>query len=544
MTTQERPQRGLAYKWRVLFSVVFGIFMIILDSTVVNVALRTLQRAYSVSLTEVQWVISIYVLALGITIPLSGFLADRFGIKRIYVTGLALFVLGSLLCGLAPSLSDSIWLLVAARALQGIGGGMAQPLASAYIFSTFPPAEQGLALGIFGIALVLAPALGPIVGGALVDADRWQWIFFINVPIGLLGCSMAAAWLREQPRTRQPNADPLGLITAVIGFGALLLAATNVAELGWEAPLVRGAFLIGALGLLAFAVIELRVAREPLLDLRLFQQPTFLLANLVGYVSVLALFGAEFLMPLYLQLLRGRSALETGLILLPLAISAGIMTPLAGRLYDRIGPRPLVVVGYTILAFNTWQLARLQATTSIGTILLLLAERGVALGLTVQTTLATALGVVPRPALARGSSLINGTRQVVQSIGVALLATVLTSTLSPTTRDLQQGRPPAAVTAPASQTSSTTTRFGLCETPGVAPDQNLPPGLPPALAAQVRPVLERACSEFVRGFETTYRLTFYCSLLALLLGAALPGWPLRWAGRGAAEDARATAPAH
>src|SRR6266511_2987460 len=234
-STQPEPAGRLAYKWKVLISVIFGIFMIILDTTVVNVAFQTIRREYNTSLNNSQWIISIYVLALGIATPMSGFLADRFGIKRMYVGGLALFVFGSLLCGLAPTISSSIWLLVAARALQGFGGGIAQPLGAALLFSTFPPKEQGLALGILGIALVVAPALGPILGGVLVDQGEWRWIFFINIPIGITGVFLASRFLRERKADRKPALDPLGLATAVVGFGSVLYAASIAADQGWTA---------------------------------------------------------------------------------------------------------------------------------------------------------------------------------------------------------------------------------------------------------------------------------------------------------------------
>ncbi len=546
-------QGGLQYKWKVLISVIFGVFMIILDSTVVNVALRTLQSSYNASLSDAQWVISVYVLALGITTPLSGFLADRFGIKRIYVGGLALFVVGSLLCGIAPSVfPSSIWWLVAARALQGVGGGLAQPLGSSFIFSTFPPKEQGLALGIFGIALVAGPAMGPILGGYLVDLNLWQWIFFINVPIGILGVTLASLWLRERPVTRKPKPDPLGILTAVVGFGAVLFAASEVSEKGWGSSIVITAFIVGAISLLAFALIELFVAKEPLLDLRLFRNPSFLVASLIGYVSVIGLFGAEFLMPLYLQVLRGRSALQTGTMLLPIAISAAIATPISGRLYDKLGPRPLIVTGFTLLIINTWQLAQLQANTPISTILILLALRGLALGMTVQTTFATALGAVPRENLSRGSSLINGTRFVVQSIGVALLATVLTSGLSVETKELQSRF--RSSTASTSTTSTANTHFGICESldpvtgASVTGAANVPSAvksLPPQVQAGAAKGITTACGEYVKGFEATYRVTFYAAIVALLIGFFLPGWPMKWAGRGSnASDGPPVVTAH
>lgn len=528
---QLQPEGRLAYKWKVLISVIFGIFMIILDTTVVNVAFQTIRREYNTSLSNSQWVISIYTLALGIATPLSGFLSDRFGIKRMYVGGLGTFVLGSLLCGLAPALSSSIWLLVAARALQGFGGGIAQPLGSALLFSTFPPNEQGTALGIFGIALVVAPALGPILGGLLVDQGVWRWIFFINIPIGIVGVALATRFLRERKPERVPALDPLGLLSAVVGFGAVLYAASIAAEQGWGSAGVLTWFAVGGVSLLLFVIVELFVAKEPLLNLRLFGNSTFLTASLIGYVTVIGLFGAEFLMPVYLQALRGRTALQTGFILLPLALTSGVITPLAGRLYDRIGPRVLIVTGFSILLINTWQLSQIQADTPIGWILFLLALRGAALGFTIQTTFATALAAVPRHALARGSSLINGTRFVVQSIGVAVLATVLASALSPEVKE--QGR---RLQEQASQQASAAP-FGLCETPGVPPEQNVPAGVPEFARAQALAGIQQACQENLVGFERTYRLTFYVALVAIVIGLFMPGWPFAWAGRTAAGEA-------
>jgi EmrB/QacA subfamily drug resistance transporter len=540
MTDRSPNGSGLAYKWKVLISVVFGIFMIILDTTVVNVAFQTLRREFGASLTDAQWVLSVYVLALGITTPLSGFLADRFGLKRVYIGGLALFTFGSVLCGFAPSLG----FLIAARVVQGIGGGMAQPLGPALLYRTFPTEEQGMALGFFGIALVVAPALGPILGGLLVDAGLWRWIFFINLPVGILGVILASRLLRAERPERTPALDPLGLVTAVVGFGAVLYGATRAAELGWTSPTVLTAFGVGVTSLAIFTVVELFVAREPLLDLRLFRNPTFLTASLIGYVSVLALFGAEFLMPVYLQALRGRTALETGLLLLPLAIASGIAAPLAGRFYDRVGPRPIVAAGFALLVVNTWQLAQIRADTPIWFIALLLALRGLALGMTVQTTFATALGSVPPRMLPRGSSLINSTRFVVQSLGVAILATVLASALSPEVR--AQGAAAGEGGAPGEAS------FGLCETPGVPAADNLPPaardqlaGLPAdqrdAAAGEIRAGVQQACDENIVGFERTYTVTFYAALVALAISLFLPGWPGRWLGRASLQGRPAPA---
>jgi DHA2 family multidrug resistance protein len=410
-----------ASKWRVLAAVIFGIFMVTLDTTAVNVAFPTLREEFGASLHDAQWIVSVYVLALGITTPVAGFLGDRFGLARIYVAGLVIFVVGSLLAGLAPSLPA----LVVARAIKGIGGGLAVPTGTAILFRGFSKSELGLALGVFGLALLLAPALGPVLGGWFVDRGLWRMIFFINVPIGIVGVLVARRFLVVHPGSAAVRWDGWGLVTAIIGFGASLYATSLVATMGWTAPWTLAWITIGAIGLGSFAMVELRLAPEPLLDLRLFRRPVFLIATLVGYVTVIAFFGAEFLLPVYLQVVRHEPALRVGLVMLPLALGAGLLLPLAGAVYDRIGPRALVVSGFALLTYNTWQLAHLTETTSLSFIVVLTAVRGVALGLTVQTPFTAALADVAHEALPRATSLVSSTRYLVQAYGIAILATLL-----------------------------------------------------------------------------------------------------------------------
>jgi DHA2 family multidrug resistance protein len=476
------------------------------------------------------------VLALGVTTPVSGFLADRFGIKRIYLLGLGLFTLGSILCGLAPSL----WTLIAARALQGFGGGIAQPLGPAQLFRAFPPKEQGTALGLFGIVLVVAPALGPILGGWLVDQGIWRVIFFINVPVGILGVFLGSRFLLDYQVEKRPKFDPIGLITAVIGFGTVLYAASEAEVSGWTGSTTVLLFGFGILILVLHAIIELKFVKEPMAELRLFGSPLFLNACMVGYVATVALFGAEFLMPVYLQTFRGHTALEAGFILLGVAVTSGIATPLAGRLYDKIGPRMIMVTGFIILCINTWQFAQIEALTPISYIIFLLALRGLAVGLTLQTSFVTALSAIPLDRLPRGSSLLNSTRFVVQAVSVAALATILVNNLSPEVKAQQEKMQEAPVSLHAP--------FGVCETPGVAPEDNLPPGSSTALAAlpaqnqaaakeKIIADLQKVCAENIKGFESAYLITFFASIGALVLSAFLPGWPGKWSGRGGAQAA-------
>jgi len=533
VTTVEKPA-GLERKWKVLIAVMFGIFMVILDSTIVNIAFPTLRREFGATLTDAQWVISIYVLALGVTTPVSGFLADRFGIKKMYLLGLALFTLGSFLCGIAPSLG----MLIAARALQGFGGGIAQPLGPAQMYRVFPPKEQGTAFGIFGIALVVAPALGPILGGWLVDINLWRAIFFVNVPIGILGVFLGSRFLLNYQVEKRPVFDPVGLITAVAGFGLVLYAATEAETFGWTGSATLLLLGLGVVVLAIHAMIELYVVKEPMVNLRLFANPVFLNASLVGYVATVALFGAEFLMPVYLQSFRGRTALEAGFILLGVAATSAFATPMAGRLYDKIGPRMIMVVGFIILCVNTWQLSQIQALTPISYIVFLLALRGLAVGLTLQTSYVTALSSMHLDLLPRGSSLLNSTRFVVQAVSVAALATILVGYLSSDIKAQQDQLQNSSLT--------NSTPFGVCETPGVAAQDNLPPGTSTSLASlpmqaanvaksKIVASLKLACDQTLQGFEAAYRITFYASIGALILAAFLPGWPGKWGGRGAPQ---------
>ncbi len=534
MSNQGEGPEDSSAKWKVLISVVFGLFMILLDTTVVNVAFKTLQEEYAADVNLTQWVLSIYVMAVGIATPLSGYLGDRFGQKRVFLSGIALFGLASLLCGLAPNLT----VLIIFRAVKGIAGGLSVPLGTSLLYQAFPPHERGKALGFFGIALVFAPAMGPILGGWLVDQGHWRWIFYLNVPIAVLGTTLGSMWLPRSTGARTARFDPLGLLFSAVGFGSVLYAASRAAEHGWSSPDVAWFFLIGAVSLAIFAVVELFVAGEPLLDLRLFKSPAFLVAALTGYVSVLALFGAEFLMPLYLQILRGKTALEAGVLLLPLALASAVATPLSGRLYDRIGARPLAVIGFSLLAINTWQFTKLSPETSIGWIQFLLALRGLALGLTVQITLLVSLSVVPLAQTARASSLVNATRQVVQSIGVAVLATVLASSLSPSTNTAMQEFRAQAAKFGAQAPGGTAPKFALCGPDGLSTTGKVAGfALPPQALAPVKAF----CSEYTQGLSHTYLFTFYASLVALGLGALLPGWPGRVQKRAGSDQAQGLA---
>ncbi len=450
--------------WHTLACVVTGVFVVLLDTTAVNVAFPTLQRQFSATLTQSQWIVSLYVLVIGITTPVAGWLADRFGVKRMFLVGLGLFTLGSAACGMAPSLP---W-LIASRVVQGIGGGITQPAGMALLYRAFPPERIGRAFGVFGIALLVAPALGPVLGGALVDAGHWRWIFYLNLPVGAFGILAGRRWLEEWKRPNTPGLDWPGVVLSSIGFGALLYAAATGRIHGFRAPEVLATGVAGIVALIILWIVERR-STAPLLDVSLVRNPIFLTALFVGYVGVVGLFAAQFLLPLFLEAIRGLSPGEVGLVLLAQPLAAAVASPISGRLYDRIGPRVIAPIGFLLLVISTWGLVRLDAETSLGHIRLVLIVRGLAFGMTIQTTFTTALAVVPRDRVARASAFVSATRFTIQAVAIAVLASIV----------------------------------------GVAGGTRYD----------------------VRGFAVAYTVTLAFAAIACILATRLPGWPGAWGGR-------------
>ncbi|MGC0417975.1 DHA2 family efflux MFS transporter permease subunit [Embleya sp. AB8] len=418
------PPPRVPSPWATLLAVSVGSFMTILDVTVVNVAIRALQQEFNASTADVQWVVSGYALALGVATPLAGALGDRFGTKKVYLISLGCFTVASLLCGLAPTLP----LLIAARAVQGLAGGFALPLGSARLFTAFPEERRGLAFGVFGVVLVFAPTIGPLVGGAFVDAGQRSWIFFVNVPIGLLGVLLGSRFLTaDGPRptpARRIDLPSVGLVC--VGFGGLLYGAARLgSHTGSSGGIVTwAAFAVGVVALIVLVTGQLR-ATAPLLDLRLYRVRTYAIGSAINALGQVPFFGTQFLLPLSMQVILGIDALDAGLALLPLALASGISGVLAGRARDRWGPKLPLTAGFLLLAGG---IALLQASADnpepahlVGPLLL----AGAGAGAIPPTTQVTALGDVPRAAVGNGTALLQATQRVSQALGVAVLATIV-----------------------------------------------------------------------------------------------------------------------
>ncbi len=417
--------RKLEYKYIVGIIFVFGLFMDLLDMTITNVALPTLSRDFSASTTTIEWVVTGYLLSLAIFIPVSGWMGDRFGTKRVFMFALTVFTISSLMCGLAWNVGA----LISFRLLQGVGGGMLTPVGTAMLFRAFPPVERAKASALLTIPAVVAPASGPVLGGYLVEYQSWHWIFLINVPIGVVGLIVAALFLKEEKQPATGRFDVAGFLLSGFGLASVVYALAEAGQRGFDDGRVM-AFGMGGIALLALVVVvELRSA-APMLDMRLFSNRLFTATNSVQLVSMAGMQGALFLLPLFLQEERGMSALQSGLTTFPQALGVFFAMPFASRVYQRIGPRRMMMIGMLGIAATTFAFVWVDLATNAWWIRLIMLGRGASFGMTLIPMQTATFATIRPQDTGRASAIFNSGRQVAASFGVALLATVLTNRLA------------------------------------------------------------------------------------------------------------------
>ncbi len=335
-------------KWWTLVAVSFGLFMIMLDNTVVNVALPSIRADLGISISELEWVVNAYALTFGVLLLSGGKLADLLGRRRIFIVGLVIFTAASLWCGLAGSAGS----LIAARSVQGVGAALLNPATLSIITATFPARQRGTAIGIWAGVSALSLAIGPMVGGILTERIGWNWIFFVNIPVGVLAIVAARLFVDETRDTsREQRLDLPGLVTSAVGLFALTYGLIETNTYAWGSPRVLGLLTIAAVSLTAFVLLESR-QRLPMLDLSLFRNRTFAGANAAMALVGVAMFGVFFYNSLFIQNILGYSAIETGATFLPMTVLIILVAPFAGRLSDRIGPRWLMGAGMTLLTVS------------------------------------------------------------------------------------------------------------------------------------------------------------------------------------------------
>ena len=412
-------------KWWTLAAVSFGLFMIMLDNTVVNVALPSIEKDLKISISELEWIVTAYALVFAALLITGGKLADMFGRRKIFVIGLAIFSLSSLACGLAPNAG----FLIGSRAAQGIGAALMSPATLSIITATFPPRQRGQAIGIWAGVSALALAIGPLVGGLIVDNIGWNWIFFVNVPIGVLGIVVSQLVIAESRDTsHEQSIDLPGLLTSGLALFSLCYALIEGNRHGWASAEILGLFAAAVVLLTAFVVLETR-QRLPLLDLSLFRIGSFVGANVVALLVSLGMFGVFFFVSLYVQNILGYSPTKAGAIFLPMTMLIIVIAPIAGKTSDRIGGRWLMGSGMTILGISLLLYQRIGVHTGFWTLLPSLILGGIGMSLTMSPMTSVAMGSVPVDKAGVGSGVLNSFRQIGGALGIALMGAILASYL-------------------------------------------------------------------------------------------------------------------
>lgn len=401
---------------------VIGGFMSVLDSSIVNVAISAIMHAFDVDTSQIEWVITIYMLAMASVIPLCAWAGDKFGEKALFIFSISVFTLGSFFCAISWSLS----VLIVARVLQALGGGFLMPLMMTMCKKIVPKENFASAMGFIGVAMLLAPALGPTIGGFLVDYFNWRWIFTINIPIGIIGVLLSIFFLPKLPARECGKLDIGGALTAIAMLFSLLLALSKGAVWGWTSESTILLFYLSFCSLILFLYIEL-TAKKPLLNLRVFQSRTFTLANLIIVVSNIGLYSVLYFVPLFIQNIKGLGAFQTGLIMLPGALISGMMMPIIGKLYTKYGPRPLTLFGLIVLAITTFQFHYLDTNTSNNLILLWLVFRGVGMSFAMMPAQTSALDSVKPEFAGSASAITNIISRIGGSFGIAVLTCILSS---------------------------------------------------------------------------------------------------------------------
>src|SRR5919201_3780898 len=407
-------------KWWTLGAVAFGLFMIMLDNTVVNVALPSIQRDLGVGLSELEWIVTGYALTFAALMLIGGKVADAYGRRLIFVLGIAIFTLASLWCGLATS-GD---MLITARVIQGVGAPLMTPATLSIIAATFPPRERGTAIGIWAGVSALALAIGPLAGGLITEHLNWSWIFFVNVPVGALGIVASFVFIDESRDETHQRLDIPGLAASGIGLFSLTYALIEANTYGWGSARIVGAFVVAAVALGVFVLLE-RYQRAPMLPLELFRNRTYTGANTVILLVALAMFGVFFFVSLYMQQILGYSAVQAGAAFLPMTVLIVLVAPLAGRMTDRIGSRAFLTAGMGLLAVQLVYFSRLGSDASYWQLLPAMLIGGVGMACTMTPSAAAATRSVPVDKAGVGSAVLNAFRQVGGSMGVALMGAIM-----------------------------------------------------------------------------------------------------------------------
>ncbi|ALN77901.1 MFS transporter [Staphylococcus agnetis] len=425
---------------KILVAMVFGMFITILNQTLLNTALPVINTDFNISASTGQWLMTGFMLVNGILIPVSAYLFHKFSYRSLFLVAMVVFTLGSFVCAIAWSFP----VMMTGRVFQAIGAGVLMPLGTNVFMTIFPPQKRGMAMGILGVAMILAPAIGPTLSGYIVENFDWHVMFYGMFAVGFVSFMLSYIWFGIYQKTTQPKADIPGIIFSTLGFGALLYGFSEAGNKGWGSPEIIAMFLIGSTFTITFVIREMTM-KAPMLDFGVLKYSGYTLTALINMIVTMSLFGGMILLPLYLQSLRGFSALDSGLLLLPGAIIMGFMGPIAGKLLDTIGIKPLAIIGLAITTYGTWELTQLTMKTPYSSILMIYMIRSFGMSFVMMPIMTAGMNALPARLISHGNALINTMRQLAGSIGTAILVTVMTqqteSHLASFQQDLDQTKP-------------------------------------------------------------------------------------------------------
>ncbi|HDF0061849.1 TPA: DHA2 family efflux MFS transporter permease subunit [Staphylococcus aureus] len=407
---------------KILAALLFGMFIAILNQTLLNVALPKINTEFNISASTGQWLMTGFMLVNGILIPITAYLFNKYSYRKLFLVALVLFTIGSLIC----AISMNFPIMMVGRVLQAIGAGVLMPLGSIVIITIYPPEKRGAAMGTMGIAMILAPAIGPTLSGYIVQNYHWNVMFYGMFIIGIIAILVGFVWFKLYQYTTNPKADIPGIIFSTIGFGALLYGFSEAGNKGWGSVEIETMFAIGIIFIILFVIRELRM-KAPMLNLEVLKFPTFTLTTVINMVVMLSLYGGMILLPIYLQNLRGFSALDSGLLLLPGSLIMGLLGPFAGKLLDAIGLKPLAIFGIAVMTYATWELTKLNMDTPYMTIMGIYVLRSFGMAFIMMPMVTAAINALPGRLASHGNAFLNTMRQLAGSIGTAILVTVMTT---------------------------------------------------------------------------------------------------------------------
>ncbi|MFB5663496.1 DHA2 family efflux MFS transporter permease subunit [Alteribacillus sp. HJP-4] len=400
-----------------------GSFVAVLNQTLMITAIPPIMKEMSISANTGQWLTTVFMLVNGIMIPITAFLIEKFTTRQLFITAMSVFAFGTLVCGMA----DNFSILILGRIIQSAGAGVMLPLMQTVFLLIFPVERRGTAMGYIGLVISFAPALGPTLSGWVTSNYEWRFLFWFIFPLSILMIFIAYKIMRNVTELKNPKVDPLSIMLSSLGFGGLLYGFTSAGNNGWASPLTLIVLAVGTASLVIFIKRQLSM-EHPMLEFRVFQQRIFMISTMIGMVGFLGLIGSETLIPLFMQNMRGFTAMEAGLVLLPGALISGLMAPITGRIFDRIGARYLAITGLTIMSTATLAFVLIDSATSMTYLMVTYAVRMFGFSMVMMPVNTAGLNQMPPKLIPHGAAMTNTMRQMAASVGTAVLVTTMTTT--------------------------------------------------------------------------------------------------------------------